>query len=67
MIIRLKVESFYELSTDFATIDEAKEAMERSDFSPNRFEETSTFIGHDFYIEDAEAHRNLHNYTQVDL
>lgn len=67
MIIRLKVESFYELTTDFSTIDEAKAAMENDLYFFDGYDDAKAFVGSDYYIEDAETHRNLHNYTQVDL
>lgn len=67
MIIRLKIESFYELPTDFATIEEAKAAMENDPHFLDDYDDANAFVGRDYYIEDAEAHRNLHNYTQVDM
>lgn len=67
MIIRLKVESFYELPTDFATIEEAKAAMENDTHFFDDYDDADAFVGSDYYIEDAETHQYLHNYTQVDL
>ena len=69
MIVRIKVEEFYEVEVTDDTIEEAKNTIE-TDMGDDvgwYLANVAEYIGRDVYCENAETHIGLHNYTQLDV
>lgn len=72
MIVRIKVEQYYEVEVPDDTIDVIKDELESTDvFGEAKVDQLirdkADYIGRYVYFEDANNHRLLHNYTQLDV
>jgi len=72
MIVRIKVEEFYEVEVADGSIDKTKGLLESVDASGEAkvdqlIRDKADYVGRYVFFEDAEKHHLVHNYTQLDV
>lgn len=68
MIVRIKVEEFYEVEVDDDNMTDAKQTIETEMGDGVRWylDNCTDYVGRYIFCENAENHIGLHNYEQVD-